>query len=113
MRLVALVRQRPDLTLVPPAALKLTLDEAGGSGWSRGRPSRPPAAPALSRQPWQGRRAIAGAPRAGGRRGRATGEVTPGFTKEEILRPAKDDPRAPGGVFERVGGLLSELLDQG
>ena len=25
---------------------------------------------------------------------------------------AKDDPRAPGGVFERVGGLLSELLDR-
>jgi hypothetical protein len=38
--------------------------------------------------------------------------VRPGFTKEEILRPAKDDPRAPGGVFERVGGLLSEILDQ-
>jgi len=41
------------------------------------------------------------------------GEVKPGFTKEEMLRPAKDDPRAPGGVFETVGGLLSELLDQG
>ena len=39
-----------------------------------------------------------------------TGEVTPGFTKEEILKPAKEDPRAVGGVFERVGGLLSELI---
>jgi hypothetical protein len=39
--------------------------------------------------------------------------VTSGFTKEEILRPAKDDPRAPGGVFERVGGFLSELIDRG
>jgi hypothetical protein len=39
--------------------------------------------------------------------------VTAGFTKEAILRPAKEDPRAPGGVFERVGSLLSELLDQG
>ena len=29
MRLVALVRQRPELTLVPPAALKLNLDAAG------------------------------------------------------------------------------------
>jgi hypothetical protein len=37
--------------------------------------------------------------------------VKPGFTKAEILKPAKDDPRAPGGVFERVGGVLSELLD--
>jgi len=36
--------------------------------------------------------------------------VRPGFTKEEILRPAKDDPRAAGGLFERIGGVLSELL---
>lgn len=40
------------------------------------------------------------------------GAVKPGFSKEEILRPAKEDPRAPGGIFERVGGLLSDLLDQ-
>ena len=43
---------------------------------------------------------------------RVLGEVKPGFTKAEILRPAREDPRAPGGVFERVGGLLSELLEQ-
>ena len=42
-----------------------------------------------------------------------TGEVTSGFTKEEILKPAKDNPRAPGGVFERVGGFLSELVERG
>jgi hypothetical protein len=36
--------------------------------------------------------------------------VKAGFTKDEILRPTKDNPRAPGGVFERVGWLLSELL---
>jgi hypothetical protein len=41
------------------------------------------------------------------------GAVKPGFTKEEILRPAKEDPRASGGVFESVGGVLSELLDPG
>jgi hypothetical protein len=40
------------------------------------------------------------------------GEVKPGFTKADILRPTKEDPRAPGGVFERVGALLSDLLDQ-
>jgi hypothetical protein len=38
--------------------------------------------------------------------------VKPGFTKQEILRTAKDDPRGPGGVFERVGGLLSELVER-
>jgi hypothetical protein len=35
--------------------------------------------------------------------------VAPGFTKEEILKPVKEDPRAPGGVLERLGSLLSEL----
>jgi hypothetical protein len=40
-------------------------------------------------------------------------EVKAGFSKAEILRPGKEDPRADGGVFERVGGLLSALLDQG
>jgi hypothetical protein len=39
--------------------------------------------------------------------------VKPGFSKKEILRPAKEDPRASGGVFESVGGVLSELIDQG
>jgi hypothetical protein len=29
-----------------------------------------------------------------------------------MTRGAKEDPRAPGGVFERVGDLLSEMLDQ-
>src|SRR5258705_1616908 len=32
VRLVALVRQRPELTLVPPAALRFSLEGAGGSG---------------------------------------------------------------------------------
>jgi hypothetical protein len=45
---------------------------------------------------------------------RATaGEVTGGFTKAEILRPEAEDPRAPSGVFTRVGGVLSELVGSG
>jgi hypothetical protein len=41
---------------------------------------------------------------------RATaGEVTPGFSKQEILKPVSEDPRAPGGLFDRVGGLLEAL----
>ena len=40
--------------------------------------------------------------------------MKPGFNKEAMLKPAaKHDPRAAGGVFERVGGLLSELLEEG
>src|SRR4029077_11524651 len=41
VRLVALVRQRPDLTLVPPAALKMDLAMADGSGPMAKRPPGP------------------------------------------------------------------------
>jgi transcription-repair coupling factor (superfamily II helicase) len=116
VRLVALVRQRPDLTLVPPAALKLSLDMADGSGLmaktppghksstmghepsaiSHGKAGKRPSAPPS----WWVARA-------------KEAEVKPGFTKAEMTRARPDDPRGPGGVFERVGALLSDLLDQG
>jgi transcription-repair coupling factor (superfamily II helicase) len=111
VRLVALVRQRPELTLIPPAALKMNLDGIRDSGLgSRGATAglRLPAKtnprsriqnPATAPSWWTARA--------------REGEVKPGFTKAEILKPAREDPRAPGGVFERVGGLLSDLLDRG
>jgi len=41
---------------------------------------------------------------------RATsGEVKAGFTKAEILRKPESDPRAEGGMFDRLQGLLREL----
>jgi hypothetical protein len=116
VQLVSLVRQRPELALVPPAALRLTLGLAGAeappsnkTGGSHGsKPPGPPApAPGLRRA---GTRSQV-APSWWTARAR-TGDVKPGFTKQEILRPARDDPRAPGGVFAQVGGLLSELLDR-
>ncbi|MFN7917574.1 MAG: transcription-repair coupling factor [Vicinamibacterales bacterium] len=107
-RMVNLVRRRGDLTILPPSGLKLSLDGAPAS-----RPVAPPA-PAP-------RRPMGGGPSARARRSdiapswwtaRAREqEVRPGFSKAEILKPRQDDPRAPGGVFERVGGLLSEMLE--
>jgi hypothetical protein len=45
---------------------------------------------------------------------RATaGEVAPGFTREEMTRTPESDPRAPDGLFERLGGLLDELSQAG
>ena len=95
VQLVSLVRQRKDLTLVPPGALKLNLEENRGvlAGAKRSG-SRTPAVPS-----WWTARA------------RET-EVKPGFTRDEILKPASQNPRAPGGTFERVGRLLSELRGQ-
>jgi hypothetical protein len=57
----------------------------------RKAPARPAAAPS-----WWTARATAG-------------EVTAGFTKEEILRRPEADPRAEGGMFARVDGLLRAL----
>jgi transcription-repair coupling factor (superfamily II helicase) len=92
VRLVAVVRSRPELTLVPPAALRLSLD--GVTAGAR-KGARPPAAPS-----WWTARA-------------REGTVRPGFSKDEILKSAREDPRSPGGVLERLGNVLSELLDRG
>jgi hypothetical protein len=114
---VALVRQRPDLTLVPPAALRLTLAMADGSGLKTDgarslghQPSMSHKLPAISHRKGAGR--SSGAAPSWWTARALEGEVKPGFTKAEMQRTAKVDPRAPGGVFERIGGLLSDLLDR-
>jgi transcription-repair coupling factor (superfamily II helicase) len=135
-RMVMMVRRRGDLTILPPSGLKLSLDGAGapqgqgtrdkGQGTEVGgqraevragqRPGAPAAQPSIPGRPdlrppasdLKKRRADI-APSWWTARARE-GEVKPGFTKAEILRAKPDDPRAPGGVFERVGGLLSEMI---
>jgi transcription-repair coupling factor (superfamily II helicase) len=106
--LFRIVQQRADVMLVPPATLKLDLKKsvsrpapdprastgAGARGLtpSTGKKGRDPVAGGS----WWAARAQAG-------------EVAPGFTKDEIMRPAKEDPRADDGVFPRVSGLLRDL----
>ena len=99
-RLVQLVRERGDLQLVPPVSLKLDLKKAAEPAEpmtlkarhqaSRRRPRAEPA--------WWTARATAG-------------EVTAGFSKAEILKPKAEDPRAPGGILEKVTELLEDLGD--
>ena len=108
-RLLKVVGGRADTTLVPPGTIKLDLRAriAVGPGLAGapkplGGGGAPPAigTKAKARQStgasWWTARATAG-------------EVKSGFTKEEILKPPKEDPGAPGGVFTKVRGLLSEL----
>ncbi|HET7697503.1 MAG TPA: transcription-repair coupling factor [Vicinamibacterales bacterium] len=93
--LFKIVQERKDLLLTPPATLRLDLRITPDAG----RVPRGPRAPgATGGRSWWTARATAG-------------EVTAGFTKDEILRPAKEDPRAEGGVFSRVSGLLRELSE--
>ncbi len=111
-RLLRVVSDRPDTTLVPPATIKLDLKAAAG-----------PIGPALAAPTTSVRRPGPIGPGTLGTKAKArqssgaswwtaratAGEVTAGFTKEEILKPPKEDPSAPGGVFTRVRGLLAEL----
>ena len=117
LRLVKTVHDWPGAVLVPPVSLKLDLDAVADSlkpvartlSSSRGAPSGGvPAAPARGG-------AVA---RPTGRGGQGTswwtarataGEVTAGFTKEEILRRPEKDPRAEGGMFSRLEDLLRAL----
>ena len=109
-RLFNIVKQRADLTLVPPASLKQNLSGPAvrpaatpvGTTRADGRITRSSLSkrgkdPVASGSWWAARA--------------QAGEVTAGFTKEEILRPAKEDPRSETGVFTRVSGLLRELAD--
>src|SRR6185295_8776300 len=92
--LFRLIQERTDIQLTPPATLKLDLRK-GSDGTRRGPAGRQGALPKAS---WWTTRATAG-------------EVAPGFSREEILRPPTEDPRQEGGVFSRVGGLLRELSE--
>jgi transcription-repair coupling factor (superfamily II helicase) len=98
--LAQLVQSRADLTLLPPAVLRIDLEKPAAPAPARprllGRKGPPiPAAPEEDAVSWW--------------TARATAEVAPGFTKGEILAEAPLDASAPGGVFERLGAVLEQL----
>jgi transcription-repair coupling factor (superfamily II helicase) len=112
-----LVQGRPDLMLLPPAVIKLDLARSSEPPPAATKPAPPPpgklkpkseptaqgryiktAKPVdvPGRESWWATRATAGA-------------VTGGFSREEVLKELPPDPRAPGGLFERVRQVLDEL----
>ncbi len=116
-QVMTLIQERGDLQLVPPNSLKLDLKHR-----EPGTGSRQPEAPKTPLQKAHELRKGGSRPPAPGSRlakpqrkpswwaARATaGEVTPGFTKAEILRKAPEDPRAEDGVLTKVTGLLEDL----
>jgi transcription-repair coupling factor (superfamily II helicase) len=125
-RLFNLVQQRGDLTLVPPATLKLNLAAAAVHPVPVGNPGGPASSSSTALRAGEhdaaresrGRTTRSSLSKRGkdpvasgswwAARAQA-GEVTAGFTKREILRPAKEDPRGEAGVFSRVSSLLRDL----
>jgi transcription-repair coupling factor (superfamily II helicase) len=110
MHIIGLVQERGDLTLAPPNSLKLDLKYRDPGAGNR-EPEvlvagRKPAA----RLPASGSRIAKIRQKPSWWTVRATaGEVTPGFTKAEILKQAPEDPRAPDGVLAKVTSLLEDL----
>ena len=84
-RLVGMVQRRRDMTLVPPSALRVNLAVVAGA--------RPPTGAATGRSWWTARA--------------QGGVVAPGFTKADVLRPARDD----GRVLTQTLDLLVELSE--
>ncbi len=105
--LLRVIQTRGDVVLLPPATLKLDL--RGPEKQVEKKVAVPPRSG--PQRPRKGGDPVAGgswwAARAKG------GEVAPGFSRDEILRPAREDPRAEGGLFVRVGSLLRELSSGG
>jgi len=104
VRLLKVVHAWPGAVFVPPVSLKLDLDVAAtrdsGFGIGKDKQDRIPKpgsrSPAAKESSWWTARATAG-------------EVTAGFTKEDILRRPKQNPRAEGGMFSRLEELLAVL----
>ena len=91
--LLRLIQERGDLTLLPPAVLKLDLTRAPNAPTSRPQPGRRQVPEGKS---WWTARAT-------------PGDVSPGFTREAVLAERPVDPASAGGLFERVGDVLSRL----
>ena len=115
-RVIRLVQEHPEVTLMPPSSLKLDLNwtakSAAGPNRS-GLVQRGPVPPAPGMRSRPGTRVVPGRLGSAARSwwtARATeDEVRPGFSKEAILRPEKEDPRGPNGVLTRVRGVLGVL----
>lgn len=106
--LARMLQTRGDLALTPPAVLKLDL----------AKPVKPPEPPKSRPMPGGGR--LVGPP---GRKPpveedstadswwttRATAKVEPGFNRDLILAEGPFDPATPGGLFDRLSEVLTQL----
>jgi len=114
-RVLSVLQRRSDVQLVAPSSLRLNWGRASKPDADRAQQPRSSRSDPWRRVPAAGEKGPGPfsrrSPAASWWTARATsGSVTPGFTKAEILKPGKEDPRAEGGLFQSLGGLLEDLL---
>jgi transcription-repair coupling factor (superfamily II helicase) len=106
-RVISLVSKRPDITLVPPASLRLTATQpttaptvAAKRQVTRVESTVPKFGqkPETRQQSWWTQRAT-------------SGTVAPGFTREALAKPVKTPFDSPSRLFDQVRGVLTELTD--
>jgi transcription-repair coupling factor (superfamily II helicase) len=105
-RVISLVNRRPDVTLVPPASLRLTAPQPMTSPAfvaKRQGKLEPPRREIgrktdMKQASWWTQRAT-------------SGTVAPGFTREELARPVKTPWDTPDRLFDQIKGVLTELTD--
>ena len=105
--LMRLVQSRGDLTLLPPAILRLDLSRPSAA--PRNAPARPAVIPPGRLRPKAG--AAPAGPATSWWIARATaGEVTSGFNRETLTADDTPfDPAARDGLFERLKWVLTQL----
>jgi transcription-repair coupling factor (superfamily II helicase) len=90
--ILRLIQSRSDLTLLPPAVIRMELQKTSGVVSAKRRAETTPEV--LSPSWWTAR---------------ATSETAPGFSRQAILAETPPEPSAPGGLFDRVGQVLEQL----
>jgi transcription-repair coupling factor (superfamily II helicase) len=105
-RVISLVNRRPDVTLVPPASLRLTAAQPMTAptfvAKRQGKPEPPRRdmgrKPEIKQASWWTQRAT-------------SGTVAPGFNREELAKPTKTPWDTPSRLFDQVRAVLTELTD--
>jgi transcription-repair coupling factor (superfamily II helicase) len=95
--LIGLVEERADLTLLPPAVIRLDLGQSAEIGRGKLAKRQKPRSDKGSTPSWW--------------TARARSEVAPGFSRATILAEQALDPAAPDGLYERLDDLLSRLSE--
>jgi transcription-repair coupling factor (superfamily II helicase) len=113
VRLLNVVSGWPGATFAPPVSLKLVLEAASAPRKAGGAASLPVSPGREDRKDVRrtlGTRKAPPPPPSSWWAARATtGEVKAGFNKEELTRRPESDPRASGGMFSQLEGLLRSL----